>query len=63
MTKKQLSKIFFFPIRLMIVVPLFLMLTLMFLITFLIIKDASKDYGHAVESLRIFLISGKDQYS
>jgi hypothetical protein len=63
MSKKQWGNLFFFPIRLMIVVPLVFISTLLFLISFFILQGAYKDYLQSLDSLRIFLISGKDQYS
>ena len=63
MSKKQLGNIFFFPIRLMIVIPLVFISTLLFFVSFFILEDAYKDYIQSLESLRVFLISGKDRYS
>ena len=63
MSKKQWGNLFFFPIRLMIVVPLVFISTLLFLISFFILQGAYKDYLQSLNSLRIFLISGKDRYS
>lgn len=63
MSKKQWGNLFFFPIRLMIVVPLVFISTLLFLISFFILQGAYKDYLQSLDSLRIFLISGKDRYS
>ena len=63
MNKRQWSNLFFFPIRLMIIIPLAILSTLLFFVSFFILRDAYKDYLESLKSLRIFLTSGADQYS